>query len=108
MEEVTCEDDDVCRYVGTVVEALKIGEDEILLGVVWTTKDGYVSHMRFPYVLGTDVTFGDNNEKRPRIRNIGKNARNTKLAFRGWLSAVPAAIRFLLVLHCGITNDLES
>ena len=47
VEEETCEDDDVCRYVQNVVKALKIGDDEILLGVAWTTKDGYVSHMRF-------------------------------------------------------------
>ena len=103
VEEVTCEDEDVYRYVRTVVQALKIGEDEILLGVAWTTKDGYVSHMRFPYVLGTDVTFGDNNKKRPHIRTIGKNARNKNLPFVD-LPAVPAALRFLLVFHCGIVE----
>ena len=74
--EETCDDEEVCCFVCIVIEALRIGENKILLAVAWTTNDGYVSHMRFLYVLGTDMTFGDNNEKRPHIRSIGKNARN--------------------------------
>ena len=79
--EEDCDDPDIASYVQNVVKALKIGEDEILLAVVWTTKEGYVSHMRFPFILGTDVVFGNNNEKRPHIRTIGKNARNKNLPF---------------------------
>ena len=67
------------RYVRAVVEALKIGDDEVLLAVAWTTKEGRLNHMKFPDILGTDVTFGKNNEKRPQLRVIGKNARNKNI-----------------------------
>ena len=46
-----------------------------------STKEGRLSHKRFPDILGVDVTFGDNNEKRPHIRVIGKNQRNKNLPF---------------------------
>ena len=75
MKEI-CDDEEVCCFVRNVIEALRIGDDNFLLAVAWTTNDGYVSHMRFLYVLGTDMNFGNNNEKRPHIRSIGKNARN--------------------------------
>ena len=45
--EETCYDDEVCCFVCNAIEALWIGEDELLLAVAWTTDDGYVSHMRF-------------------------------------------------------------
>ena len=35
----------------------------------------------FKHVLGINVTSGDNNEKRPHIRTIGKNSRNKKMPF---------------------------
>ena len=40
-----------------------------------------MSHMRYPYVLGTNMTFGDNNERRPHIRTIGTNTRNKNMPF---------------------------
>ena len=79
--EETYDDEEVCCFVRNVIETLRTGGDAILLAVAWTTNDGYVSYMRFLYVLGTDMTFGDNNEKRPHIRSIGKNARNKNLPF---------------------------
>ena len=59
--EETCDDEEVCCFVRNAIEALRIGDDKILLAVALTTNDGYVSHMRFLYVLGTDMSFGDNN-----------------------------------------------
>ena len=79
--EEDCKDTEVATYVRTVVQALRIGEDEVLLGIAWATKEGYLTHIRYPSVLGTDVTFGDNAEKRPHIRTIGKNSRNNNLPF---------------------------
>ena len=35
--------------------------------------------MKYPDVLGLDVTYGKNNEKRPQFRVIGKNARNRNI-----------------------------
>ena len=59
-------------YITNVVKALAIGDDEILPGIAWSTKEGYRSHMRHPFVLGTDVTFGENAEKQPHIQTVGK------------------------------------
>ena len=53
--EEMCDDEEVCCFVRNVIEVLRIGEDEMLLAVDSTTNDGYVSHMRFLYVLGTDM-----------------------------------------------------
>ena len=73
------EESDLARYIKTVVDALKIGEDEILLAVAWTTKEGRLNHMKYPDVLGVDVTFGKNSKKRPPFYVIGKNARNRNI-----------------------------
>ena len=67
------------RFIKTVVEALTLGEDEVLLAVAWTTKEGRLNHMKYPDVLGVDVTYGKNNEKRPQFCVIGKNARNRNI-----------------------------
>ena len=67
------------RFIKTVVEALTLGEDEILLAVAWTTKEGRLNHMKYPDVLGVDVTYGKNNEKRPQLCVIGKNTRNQNI-----------------------------
>ena len=34
-----------------------------------------MAHILFPDILGADITFGDNNEKRPRIRLFAKSKR---------------------------------
>ena len=67
---------DIHKYVKAVVKALQIGADRFLLGVVWVTKEGQIGHIRHPQVLGTDVTFGENREKRHHIGVIGKNEHN--------------------------------
>ena len=38
-----------------------------------------MAHIRFPDILGADVTYGDNNEKRPHICLIAKSQRNNSL-----------------------------
>ena len=68
-------------YVLAVVNALRLGDDEVLLAVAWVTKEGRLAHIRHPFVLGTDVTFGKNNEKRPHNRTVGKNALNKSPLF---------------------------
>ena len=72
---------DMDRYVRSVVKALTLEDGEVLIGIAWTTKEGRLSHIRFPHILGVDVTYGDNNEKRPHIRVIGKNQRNKNMPF---------------------------
>ena len=67
------------RFVKTVVEALRLGDDEILLVVARSTKEGRLNHKKYPEVLGVDVTYGKNNEKRPQFRVIGKNTRNRNI-----------------------------
>ena len=67
------------RYIKTVVEALTLAGDEILLAVAWTTKEGRLNHMKYPDVLGVDVTYGNNNEKRPQFCVIAKNTRNRNI-----------------------------
>ena len=59
-------------YVLSVVNALTLKDGEVLLGIAWSTKEGRLAHIRFPDILGADVTYGDPNKKRPRIRLITK------------------------------------
>ena len=35
--------------------------------------------MKYPHVLGVDITYGTNNERRPIFRVIGKNTRNKNI-----------------------------
>lgn len=37
-----------------------LGKDKVLLAVAWVTEEGRLAHI---LVLGTDMTFGKNNEK---------------------------------------------
>ena len=64
---------DMEQYMMSVVKALTLEDFEVLIGITWTTKEGRSSHIWFPEILGVDVTYGDNNEKRPYIRVIDKN-----------------------------------
>ena len=86
---------DTERYIKTVVEARKIGDEEVLLAVAWTTKEGRLNHMKYPGVLGVDVTFLKNsNKKRPQMRVIGK---------------IPGTGTYLLLMHfCRPNNSMSS
>jgi hypothetical protein len=46
---------------------------------MWVTKDGKKYHSKFPHVLGLDVTFGTNAEKRPLFRASGKTSNNNNI-----------------------------
>ena len=77
--EIAGKTSDEHDYVKAVVEALKLGEDEVLLGVAWSTKEGRLYHRKFPDILGVDIKFGTNNERRPHIRTIAKSGRNNSI-----------------------------
>ena len=72
---------DAAKYVKAVVKALQLGDDMILLGISWATKESIRNHTRFPHIFGVDVTHGTNNERRPHLRVVGKNMRNNNLPF---------------------------
>ena len=64
---------DMERHVMSVVKALTLEYGEVLIGIVWTTKEGRLSHICYPEILGVDITYEDNNENRPHMCVIGKN-----------------------------------
>ena len=70
------QDDETNYYVKAVVKGLSLGDGEVLLAVAWVTKEGKEYHTMFPRILGVDVTFGTNNEKRPLCRIVGKTSSN--------------------------------
>ena len=67
-----CVDDDTSIYVKNVVKALQLGSGELLLAVAWVTEEGRMYHEMFPGVLGLDVKYGTNNERRPLLRLLGE------------------------------------
>lgn len=73
-----CQDDETNTYVKAVVNALSLGDDEILLAIAWATAEGRLYHIKYPQVLGIDVKYGTNSERRPLARGVGKtgNERN--------------------------------
>lgn len=66
-------------FIKNVIEGLTLGNGSILLAVMWVTKDGKKYHKKFPHVLGLDVTFGTNKEKRPLLRGSGKTSNNKNI-----------------------------
>lgn len=76
LEEEDCADHDTSIYVKNVVDALKLGSGEILLAVAFVTADGRKYHQMFPRVMGVDVKYGTNNERRPLLRLVGRTGSN--------------------------------
>ena len=74
--EEDCADPDTSTYVKNVVTALKLGNGEIMLAIAWVTADGRRYHQMFPRVMGMDVKYGTNNERRPLLRFIGRTGNN--------------------------------
>ncbi len=72
-------DKETNSYVKSVVNALTLGDGEVLLAVAWVTKEGREYHRMFPRILGMDVKYGTNNEKRPMCRLVGKTAGNRNI-----------------------------
>lgn len=66
-------------YIKSVIEGLNLGDGEFLLAVAWVTVDARHFHSMYPDVLGIDVVFGTNTEKRPLIRGTGKSSSNKNL-----------------------------
>ena len=66
------------RFVKTVVEALRLGDDKILLAVAWSAKEGRLNHKKYPEVLGVDVTYGKNNKKKASISCYWKRHQKQK------------------------------
>ena len=56
-------------YFLSVVKALTLKDREVLLGITRSTKEGRLAHIRFPDIIGADVTYGDN-AKKQRNKNI--------------------------------------
>lgn len=75
-EQMACDNSKAANYVEAMIKALDLGDGEILLAIVWVTPAGKLNHFRYPYVLGCDITFGTNNERRPHFRATGKNIQN--------------------------------
>lgn len=71
-----CADADTSTYVKNVVQALELGNGEILLAVAWVTAEGRKYHQMFPRTMGIDVKYGTNNERRPLLRFIGRTGNN--------------------------------
>lgn len=67
------------KYIKAVIEGLDLGNGEFLLAVAWATADGRRFHQMYPDVLGLDVVFGTNTEKRPMMRGVGKSTSNRNL-----------------------------
>ncbi len=91
-------DPEAMNYVEAVTKALSIGDGEVLLAIMWVTPDGKLSHRRFPHILGMDVTYGTNNERRPLFRVIGKNARNKNFPIAD--AFIPSQQRCVCFLYC--------
>ena len=74
-EGIDCESDEG-KYIHALMKALEIDDGEILLGLAWSLDEQRRLHRAYPYILGIDVTFGTNAEKRPLLRVTGRNTRN--------------------------------
>ena len=61
-------------FIKHVTEGLTLEDGSILLAIVRVTKDGKSYYSKFPHVLGFDVTFGTNAEKRPLFRATCKTS----------------------------------
>jgi hypothetical protein len=70
---------DAKSFVKSLISQLTTGDGTILLAVMWVSEDGKLYHKKFPHVLGCDVTFGTNAEKRPLFRASGKTMDNKNI-----------------------------
>lgn len=69
-------------YAEIVMKALLLKDEEtLLLGVAWVTEESSRYFDLYPEVMGFDVTFGTNKEKRPLARGTIKSNRNKNVPF---------------------------
>ncbi len=66
-------------FVRNLIKGLSVEDGSVLLAIMWVTKDGKRYHQKYPHVLGLDVTFGTNAEKRPLFRSSGKTSDNNNI-----------------------------
>lgn len=66
-------------FVKNLIQQLTTSYGTILLAVMWISDEGKRYHTKFPHVLGCDVTFGTNAEKRPLFRASGKTPDNKNI-----------------------------
>ena len=66
-------------FIKCVIEGLGLGNGEFLLAVAWVTEEAQHFHSLYPDILGFDVVFGTNTEKRPLMRGTGKSSSNKNL-----------------------------
>jgi hypothetical protein len=64
------------KYIQPVIDSLELGGGQFLLAVVFVIADAVRYHSMFLSVLGVDVVFGTNQEKRPHMRGTGKSSYN--------------------------------
>ena len=68
-------------YIQSVIEGLDLGNGQFLLAVAWATESAIRFHELYPSIMGVDVVFGTNREKRPHMRGSGKSADNKNLPY---------------------------
>ena len=66
-------------FIKNVITGLTLGDGSILLAVIWVQKQGQKYHLKFPAVIGLDVTFGTNAERRPLFRGSLKTSNNNNV-----------------------------
>ena len=67
------------QYIQSVIDGLELGGRLFLLAVVFVTADAVRYHSMFPSVIGVDVVFGTNQEKRPHMRGTCKTSYNKNI-----------------------------
>ena len=67
------------KFVQSVIDGLQLSDGEFMLAVAFVTDEGRKYHKLFPSVLGFDVVFGTNAEKRPQMRGTGKTSSNKNI-----------------------------
>jgi MULE transposase domain len=93
-------EDNPKTYAEIVMKALLLQDEEtLLLGVAWVTDEGARYFDLYPEVMGFDVTFGTNKEKRPLARGTIKNNRNKNIPFFNAFLPSCAAWVFNWIFH---------
>jgi MULE transposase domain len=100
--------DNTTKFAKRVIDALSLKEEEtLLLGVAWVTDEGSRYFDLYPEVMGFDVTFGTNKEKRPMARGTIKNNRNKNIPFFNALLPSCASWVFNWIFHSAMPMLLK-